>query len=382
MSWTRCSGSVCGHIIIAFEPKISGVLPGTRTANSLVGTVFFILINGQAAVVFFFVLSGYVLTTRFFENPVSDYLMTAALKRLPRLALLTTIVTVASALIWLSDLYLCRQASELTGSSWLHDFASANLPDNFHPSLLGAFGQGMWRTFFAGDSYYDTVLWTMMYEFHGSIVVFIAAPFIVFVLKNKLAWLSFTFALLIFRFASPYMMSFICGMGIAYYRQALFSLASPPLTAILVFLGVYLLGFYLPDGHYAVFANFLKLAAGNGFVFQILLQTIGATCIIIAVLQSPIAERILDNRIGVILGRLSFPIYLVHVPIILSASSAVYLGLFPFIGERSIWGAAASTLILTFAISWPLAWIDITWVQFLNGQMRKLLLHLDKAAYQ
>src|SRR5262249_15213309 len=106
---------VCGHIIIAFEPTISGVLPGTRTANSLVGTVFFILINGQAAVVFFFVLSGYVLTNRFFENPVSDYLMTAALKRLPRLALLTTIVTVASALIWLSDLYLCRQASELTG---------------------------------------------------------------------------------------------------------------------------------------------------------------------------------------------------------------------------------------------------------------------------
>jgi peptidoglycan/LPS O-acetylase OafA/YrhL len=365
---------VCGHIIAGFEPRIYGVV-GTRIAGSLVGTVFDVAINGAGAVIFFFVLSGYVLTARFFEKPNPDYMAVAAMKRLPRLALLTTIVTLGSALIWLLGLYRFQEASQITGSEWLRTFAEANLPDNFRPSLFGALQQGAWRTFITGDSYLDTSLWTMTHELHGSLVVFVGAPFLLFVLKKRFMWLATIFAAIVFCFASIYMVPFICGMSIAYHRPKILRFSSPLLTGMLFLIGIYLLGFILPVRHYLIFAKltFWNPASASGSTFQILVLTVGAMGLVIAVLRSSVAERVLDNRFGALLGHLSFPIYLVHVPIILSASSAIYLALWSSIGSNAIWVAGACTLILTFAISWPLASIDVKWVRLLNGRIGALL---------
>lgn len=350
------------------------MLPEFRTSESLVGTIFFVFMNGDAAVIFFFVLSGYVLTYRFFQNPNTDYMMIAVAKRLPRLALLTTMATLASALIWLSGFYYFREAGTLSNSLWLKSFAFARLPDDFQASIFGALRQGAWRTFFSGESYYDSSLWTMMHEFHGSIIVFVAAPFFVFVLRNRLIWMFLALAILTFRYSEPYMIPFLFGMGIAYYHEKLVWFASSLATAFLLLLGIYLLGFEIPRHHYAIFERlfFWSPAIANGVDFKIIVQTIGATCVIIAVLQSQMAERIFDNRFGAILGRLSFPVYLVHVPVILSASSLVYIALFPSIGRDAIWAAASCTLILTVLISWPLAILDTRWVRFLNGKIGKL----------
>ena len=363
---------VVGHIISGFAPTIGEVLPGTQVAESLAGTVFFVAINGQAAVIFFFVLSGYVLTFRFFESPNPDDVMVAAIKRLPRLALLTTIATVGSAVIWLLGLYYFRQAAQITNSAWLGEFAHAKFPDHFQISIIGALLQGMWRTFIVGDNYYDTSLWTMAYEFHGSLVVFVAAPFIVFVLRNRYVWLSLIFSIVIFRYAAPYMVPFLSGMAIAYYRKKCFWFASPFTTGALLLFGIYLLGFVVEDRDYAIFSmlSFWGPAAANTVVFRVFVYTLGAMCVIVAILQSQVAERILDNKFGALLGRLSFPIYLVHVPVILSASSAAYIGLLPIIGSNAVWATGVCTVVLTFAISWPLARVDVMWVRFLNNLIR------------
>jgi peptidoglycan/LPS O-acetylase OafA/YrhL len=186
------------HIIAAFAPTVSGILAGTRTSDSLAGTVFFVAINGTGAVVLFFVLSGYVLTARFFANPDADFMAIAALKRLPRLALLTTIVTFGSALLFLFGLYHFAEASQVTGSEWLRRFALTDLPNDFQPSLLRALAQGAWLTFTTGESYLDSSLWTMAHELRGSIVVFVAAPFLVFVLWGKSCLAGVDFCLLDF----------------------------------------------------------------------------------------------------------------------------------------------------------------------------------------
>lgn len=176
------------------------------------------LINGTGSVMFFFVLSGYVLTVRFFQTSNTTYVGMAIFKRLPRLALLTTFACVGSALLWRFGLYHYEEAASLTGSVWIKP-AMAGLPQDYHPSLLSAFAQGAWRTFLVGDNSFDTSLWTMRHEFDGSLLVFLAAPFVVFVLKNRLAWLGFALALVVLRNLSPLMVPFICGMGIAYYAR-------------------------------------------------------------------------------------------------------------------------------------------------------------------
>jgi peptidoglycan/LPS O-acetylase OafA/YrhL len=382
------------HTLIAFEPTVVGSTVDQRTSYSLSGTIFYPFIHGMGAVIFFFVLSGYVLTVKFFENPDPNLIARAVFKRLPRLAGVTTIVTVISVVIWLSGLYYYRPAAELSGSPWLASFGDANLPDDFVPTIVGAIAQGSWRTFIVGESYLDTSLWTMKYELHGSFLVFLAAPLFVYVLRGKFVWLllllSMTSILLIhgdtalilsnvphvrglviavFKNTNIYMIPFLCGLGIAYFERSISLPHSPWLTSALLVIGLYLLGFAFPDRHYSVFALLPGLHKGEPVFlpYQVVILSVGATVVIFAILRSPTAERIFGNEIGALLGRFSFPIYLVHVPVICSASSVAYVTTFPSLGRVAIYLAALCTIILTLAVALPLAKLDVAWVRFLNS---------------
>jgi peptidoglycan/LPS O-acetylase OafA/YrhL len=341
------------HTLLAFEPTI---------ADTLSGTIYYTIINGRGAVVFFFALSGYVLTIKFFENPDPNLIARAVFKRLPRLACLTTVVTVISALIWLSGLYYYRPAAALSGSGWLASFAGADLPADFVPTITGAIAQGGWETFITGDSSLDTSLWSMKHELYGSFLVFFAAPFFVYVLRGKFVWLLLLLGAAIFKYSDNYMIAFLCGLGIAYSQGSMTLPRSPWLTSALLVIGLYLLGFSSSDRHYSVF-SFLPPD------YKIAILSIGAAAVICAVLRSPRAEKILGNEIGALLGRLSFPIYLVQVPVICSVSSLAYLTAFPSLGRAAIYPAALCTVIITLAVALPLAKLDVAWVRFLNSKL-------------
>jgi peptidoglycan/LPS O-acetylase OafA/YrhL len=357
---------VVGHCLNAFQPNLD-----------FAGKIYYVFVNGEAAVILFFTLSGYVLTIRFFENPTGNYIGSAALKRLPRLALLPTIATVASASIWLLGLYKFQEAGQISGSRWLERFGMSDLPTNFDPSLPGALDQGIWRTFLAGDSYYDSSLWTMAHEFHGSLLVLAVAPFLIFVLRGRLVWLALAFSMLIFRYVNPYMMPFLCGMGIAYYSAFLHRFSSAGSTAVLLILGIYLLGFNVPEQHYSLLNAivFWHPEMASSKEFQTLVLTIGAAAVIIAVLQSSVAGCVLNNRVGALLGFLSFPMYVMHLLIICSVSSLAYIALSRVTIVGAAWGAISCTLILTLLVSWPLGAIDALWVRYLSNKIATLLEH-------
>src|ERR1700709_427635 len=73
------------HFMLGFTPRLHGLLYPDQPL-SLMGTPAFAFINGSAAVVIFFVLSGFVLTIRLFDRPNFKMAMVAAAKRWPRLA--------------------------------------------------------------------------------------------------------------------------------------------------------------------------------------------------------------------------------------------------------------------------------------------------------
>jgi peptidoglycan/LPS O-acetylase OafA/YrhL len=350
------SAVVLVHIRAAFDPTF----PHSFFPSGTIFDLLFGFFNATGAVIFFFVLSGYVLTAKFFQNPDPNLIARAVFKRLPRLAGITTIVTLISALLWLSGLYYFRSAAELSGSSWLASFGgNAELADSFEPSIASAIAQGSWRTFIVGDSYLDSSLWTMKHEFHGSFLVFLAAPFFVYVLRGRFIWLSLLFGVVVFRYTDPYMIPFLCGLGIAYFERSYKIPHSPWLTLVLLTVGLYLLGF--ADDR--VF-DFLPAFWG----YRVGIFSVGATLVIIAILRSPMAERVLNNKIGALLGRLSFPIYLIHVPVILSASSAAYVSMFGLLGRAAMYPAALCTVVVTLAAALPLAKFDIAWVRFLNSK--------------
>ena len=73
-----------------------------------------------------------------------------------------------------------------------------------------------------------------------------------------------------------------------------------------------------------------------------LVHTIGATGLFISIAFCGDIRKHLDGAMGRTLGRFSFPIYLVHVPVIMSLGMVVFVPLFPLIG----WTQAMSVSIL------------------------------------
>src|ERR1700735_3327080 len=140
-----CRG-IAAMVVVAHHTT-QGFAPGTEhwIANSPIRMV----VNGIGAVAFFFVLSGYVLTAKFFASPNAQAMATAIIKRLPRLALLTTIATVTSALLWSFGLYYFHDAALISGSGWLATFGG--MSSDFQPTLVGAIREGVWSTFLIGD---------------------------------------------------------------------------------------------------------------------------------------------------------------------------------------------------------------------------------------
>src|SRR4051812_17451513 len=89
-------------LIVAFT-HFSEVFPSTRFAEP--GSVLAIFFNGRAAVIFFFVLSGFVLTHKYFEMRDPRLLAMGAIKRLPRLAGPILIMTLSVCLLLRLDGY-------------------------------------------------------------------------------------------------------------------------------------------------------------------------------------------------------------------------------------------------------------------------------------
>src|SRR5260370_31080118 len=125
-----------GHTIISFLPSLYGVFGESDPAFSLSRTPFFALINAQAAVTFTFVLSGFVLTRRYFATHDNDIVWRGMIKRWPRLAGPALISVIAAWVGFVLGIYWYREASALFKTPWLESFGAGS-PD---PSIVSNFG--------------------------------------------------------------------------------------------------------------------------------------------------------------------------------------------------------------------------------------------------
>ena len=115
------------HFILGFIPQRHGqelavAIPG----GNLLETPFFFLINGHAAVTFFFVLSGFVLSYSYFSKGTNDGLIGSVIKRWPRLFPIALISTLFSWLMIHYGLYSYVETAQITKSGWMARFASSS----------------------------------------------------------------------------------------------------------------------------------------------------------------------------------------------------------------------------------------------------------------
>ena len=310
------------HYLLGFDVTRVGILAGTLGERSWVDTPLFALINGHAAVVCFFVLSGYVLAMPGLERGSRLEVARAAAKRWLRLAGPVLVSTLLSWLLFATGLYYYQQAARLTGSRWLDTFGFANRAEDGGASLLEALAQGTYASFLDGRIDLNTVLWTMRYEFIGSFVAFGLAAVLMGVTRRRSALALLGVALVTAHFQMPYMACFVVGVGLHYLDLGRVRLAWPPVAAVLV-ASAYLFGYFNPRGWYLP----LVLLDGLGASLRIYVHTIAAIgLIIVFASRNAVSERF-SGPLSSWLGRISFPLYLVHVLVFASASSWLYVRL-------------------------------------------------------
>ncbi|HZF76685.1 MAG TPA: acyltransferase [Acetobacteraceae bacterium] len=350
--------------LAALAVLVFHLLLSFRADLALQGSWWHGAVNGHAAVLLFFVLSGFVLTRRALATGDGRILARGALKRWPRLAAPILLSVLFSwALLRLGAMHHV-EAGTLAGSGWLRGFGDAQPDGPVQPSLAQAVLQGGVFALFRGeevDRTYNTVLWTMRYEFLGSFIAFAMALALIQLRAASLAVRLGLVALvaLTVRFAEVYYLTFVLGVGLALFVTARRVRLPGAVAGAMVLLGLYLLGYREGSADHAWMEAIYRRTPSETYV-----HAAAAALLILAIEGSATLRARLSGAWAVLLGRLSFALYLLHVPVLCSAGAAAYLALGG--GMAGALVASGVTVVATFALSVPLARFDVWWTRLVG----------------
>nr|WP_232307004.1 acyltransferase [Sphingomonas sp. Y57] len=348
------------HFLLAYVPP--GRAPQAMDQAGLIAERPFVLaiVNGHFMVAIFFVLSSFVLTKGLVSGAPRTRALTAMAKRLPRLLPLTLIGTLLPLLLFTAGLLPTQEAAQVTGSEWLDRSGGikywAPWPD---PGLAGAAADAM-RLFQSGVSQYNSALWTMKYELFGSLLALSSAMIVGARRRPVLDALLITVIAI-----AALKIHALCAICVTTVYVTKYLLDRPedirPATAAALIATGLLLG--------STFKSIPPSMVADDWMWtQVrrldwLVHGVGATALVLGMRGLP-RLREADGWIGRELGRLSFAIYVVHVPLQSAIAGQVMLAL----GHRPVPVIAAFFLSMTviFMVAAGVARIDELWVARLN----------------
>ncbi len=355
---------VAWHFLWAFDPARIGIVDGFDPSSALLGSVGFASIDGPAAVTLFFVLSGFVLPLGFFRSGRAELVVRAAAKRWLRLVCLVMLAVLLSWLLFRFGLYRHREAARLSQSAWLGTFGGSHPGQDFAPSLPAALLEGSLFAFLREPDMYDPVLWTMHHEFLGSFVTFFLATLLWPARPAGAAWLLAT-AAVVTPFTDPYLLAFVAGTGLAWLMSR-FELTLPPgVAAACIAAGIFLFGYLEPRGSYAAFAALRD--PGPARFDRIAIHTASGVLIIVGLLGNDRLGRSLATPPFRLLGRVSFPVYLFHFPLLCSLACGLFVLLRPSLSlPGTLLLVAAAYAPLVIGAGYLLARVDEAWLRWVN----------------
>lgn len=293
----------------------AGLVHNDFLARCLNTLIVFVL-DGKLAVFIFWFMSGYVISIRLFGPGGMDYLKAAALKRYFRLAIPVLASVLFAYILMKAHLMYNVQLADRSGP----EFHTMKGVFNFEPGLAEAFKNALFDSFFQFHyrGSYNPILWTMSPELYGSFICF------------GLFW--------IFRTRPGRYLVFI-GMMIAALWSGLFWMVT------------FLLGYMLSDIAHSenpfrerVEAIFGKLFSNSVLIFFWALvliiingifltyyagyaKVLVSTGLVTLVMYSDGLKHFFSRGLLRWLGKISFSLYLVHLPLIYSLSCYLYMTL-------------------------------------------------------
>lgn len=291
-----------------------------------------VVTHGTLAVFVFFLISGVVLSYPVITStkPATVVLQMGAM-RYPRLTIPILASGILAYFLLMSGLMQSQSAAKLSNNEWLSTLYQ------FEPSLpwLMWFSLGAVYTEVPPELSWNAVLWTMPYELCGSFLLF----GVLFVIRPRPIRVLLALALSLLLIKTMYF-GFFAGLLISEclaWRDG----RRPAYIGSIMVAGAVAGGIMMNS----------EFIPSSFRVMNIL-----ALFLVFGVSLSPTAVKILSSRVSRFLGMISFPLYLTHLLVICSASSAFYIVLQPRVSFVSVVIAVlTSTVILSILIAYVFA---------------------------
>ncbi len=324
------------HFTLCFSPLYFSKLIERPTFTELLTDYpWMILINGSFAVDLFFVHSGLVLSFKHYQKFNFTHLASSLVRRYIRLTIPLAASILFSYVILSLGWYHNREFGQMTQNKWLMGYL------NFFPSISEAIKQSVYGAYFAFKSAttYNNVLWTISYELIGSYFIFLL------LLISRQFWLLILCFVGTFFYKKYNLNSFLLGMMLSYAlvnRKQIFSNKFLGTSALIIG---------------CVCSMYFKNPWGP----------IGATLMIYGLFSLTTFQAIFSSKPIARLGKYSFSLYLIHIPILYSFSVIFF--------QLPIWLNFILTTVLCLTLShFMYEYIDKKGIEFSHWIARKLKL--------
>jgi peptidoglycan/LPS O-acetylase OafA/YrhL len=330
------------HFLSAFMPGLVVSKAGDGTlAGALHASPLFFLYDGYSAVYIFFGLSGYVLTRAFAARIAIPGRIIGS--RVIRLGVPAAAACAVAFVFVIPFGGYHIAAGQTLGSAWLSLFwqPPATLPHLLRDGLLNSLFLGYQGTTPLDGVFgpwlqpltesFSSPLWTLSIEFYGSLII-LALVWVKS--RQSVVWAAVVLVGSLYLLRGPFI-CFIAGHLMAVWMTA----ERAPRLNVWLATGMVLLGVGLcvmaelsPLGFIQQLCGLdtgALLTCTNAYSLQ---KTYGALLVFFGLTQIVQVRTLLGNRLLGKLGKLSFPIYLIHWPVLFGLSAFVFISLYQPLG--------------------------------------------------
>jgi peptidoglycan/LPS O-acetylase OafA/YrhL len=324
---------VVHHFLIAFYPAMHtgngaethfGIHQSHFIEAYFARTPLNVLYGGDFAVCIFFVLSGFVLSYKYFHSYNRETVISYAVKRYMRLFIPVFFSIILVFIMIKLSLFFNVEAAVLTKSYWWLKVLWGIDP-TFKEMLHAAFID----VFLFNNNSYNTALWTMTFELLGSFLVF---SFILMISEIRKRYIFYLLTFYVFyELHQNYYLAFIGGVALCdiFNNYKKLHLLNKPLPAVSLLVFGLFFGSYPPVEVDGTMFEFLKvLGVYDPYSF---FHVIGAFFIVLVFISFGTIQKLFSMKPFLFLGKISFSMYLLHALVLGSLSCFLFIKLNAYI---------------------------------------------------
>lgn len=313
-----------------------------------------VIYNGDFWVCIFCLLSGLVQSYKIFCTDGLGKVPEDMLKRYLRLSLPVFAVSFFVYLMMHLNLFYNLKINDVVESPWLGAFYldKASFKDVFISSFITD-----WVT---KNPMFSNAFWMLEYILIGSYITYILA--IIVKDKKPRVLIVLFFTGLLFYNRQDYYLLFVIGVFIAYimtYFDKQYK-GQIVLGAIFIFIGLFFGGYpsgVTPDNIYHYFNS----------IGYVKCHILGAALFVFGIYNCRFLINILESKVLLWFGKESFAIYLIHIPMIFSVTSYIFMKAYSVSGRYQM--SAGVSFLISLVLIILLAWLFNKYVEKACGKI-------------